>query len=94
MTPSSDSISKAMLKFNSRFSKDKPASLGFKIRVEALKGMTVVRPIYLNFLEVADECAVVKTLELLINVNKDDTMLYRFHSETNVICLNVYIALI
>nr|XP_034328673.1 zinc metalloproteinase dpy-31-like isoform X2 [Crassostrea gigas] len=37
LTPSSDSISKAMLKFNSRFSKDKPASLGFKIRVEALK---------------------------------------------------------
>lgn len=51
-----------MLKFNSRFSKDKPASLGFKIEVEALKGMTVVRSSYLNFLEVAKECAVVKTL--------------------------------
>lgn len=55
-----------MLKFNSRFSKDKPASLGFKIRLEALKGMTVVRSSYLNFLEVANECVVVKTLGLLI----------------------------
>lgn len=87
-----------MLKFNSRFSKDKPASLGFKIGVEALKGMTVVRSSYLNFLEVANECARVadKCLMNAVNVikNKDDTMLFRFHSETNVIYLNVYIALI
>lgn len=72
-----------MLKFNSRFSKDKPASLGFKIRLEALKGMTVVRSSYLNFLEVANECVVVKTLGLLImhefllqNKNKDNTLCF------------------
>lgn len=71
-----------MLKFNSRFSKDKPASLGFKIRVEALKGMTVVQSSYINFYEVANECVVVKTLgllimhEFLLQKNKDDTMCF------------------
>lgn len=89
-----DFISKVMLKFNSRFFKDKLVFFGFKICVEVLKGMIVVWLIYLNFLEVVDECVVVKILELLINVNKDDIMLYCFYSEMNVICLNVYIVLI
>lgn len=57
-----------MLKFNSRFFKDKLVFFGFKIWVEVLKGMIVVWVSNLNFLEVVNECVVVKILELLINV--------------------------
>lgn len=84
MTPSSESISKAMLKFNRRFSKDKHwIPRIHSLVAEVLKGMTAVRQSCFRLLEDANDSVMVKTPELLIlsyecffMKNKDDTICF------------------